>query len=96
VAAYVARGVTGSNWGFRARIVVHAPAEVVAERIGKWVGTVEPIDATSCVLEAGASSPEMMAVYLGLLDADFTVTDPPDLVDHVRRLAARYGGSTAA
>jgi hypothetical protein len=38
----------------------------------------------------------MMAVYLGLLDADFTVTDPPDLVDHVRRLAARYGGSTAA
>jgi predicted DNA-binding transcriptional regulator YafY len=96
VAAYVARGVTGSNWGFRARIVVHAPAEVVAERIGKWVGTVEPIDATSCVLEAGASSPEMMAVYLGLLDADFTVTDPPDLVDHVRRLAERYGGSTAA
>jgi hypothetical protein len=48
------------------------------------------------VLEAGASSPEMMAVYLGLLDADFTVTDPPDLVDHVRRLAERYGGSTAA
>jgi predicted DNA-binding transcriptional regulator YafY len=96
VAAYVARGVTGSNWGFRARIVVHAPAEVVAERIGKWVGTVEPIDATSCVLEAGASSPEMMAVYLGLLDADFTVTEPPDLVDHVRRLAERYGGSTAA
>ena len=96
IAAYVARGVTGSNWGFRARIVVHAPAAQVSERIGPWVGTVEPIDESSCVLDAGASSPEMMAVYLGLLDADFTVSDPPELVDHVRRLAARYRGSTAA
>jgi predicted DNA-binding transcriptional regulator YafY len=96
IAAYVARGVTGSNWGFRARIVVHAPAAQVSERIGRWVGTVEPIDEGSCLLDAGAPSPEMMAVYLGLLDADFTVTDPPELVDHLRRLAARYRGSTAA
>jgi predicted DNA-binding transcriptional regulator YafY len=96
IAAYVARGVTGSNWGFRARIVVHAPAALVSERIGRWVGTVEPIDDASCLLDAGAPSAEMMAVYLGLLDADFTVTDPPELVDHLRRLAERYRGSTAA
>ncbi|HET8787006.1 MAG TPA: YafY family protein [Candidatus Limnocylindrales bacterium] len=96
VAAYVARGVTGSSWGFRARIVVHAPATQVSERIGRWVGTVEPIDERSCVLDAGASSAEMMALYLGLLDADFTVTDPPELVDHLRRLAERYRGSTVA
>jgi hypothetical protein len=38
----------------------------------------------------------MMAVYLGLLDADFTVTEPHELVDHLRRLAERYRGSTAA
>lgn len=96
IAAYVARGVTGTNWGFRARVVVHAPAAQVSERIGRWVGTVEPIDEASCLLDAGAPSPEMMAVYLGLLDADFTVTDPPELVDHLRRLAERYQGSTAA
>jgi predicted DNA-binding transcriptional regulator YafY len=96
VAGYVARGVTGSSWGFRARVIVHAPAAVVAERIGRWVGTVEAIDDGSCTLDAGASSPEMMALYLGLLDADFTVTDPPDLVAHLRRLADRYRGSTAA
>ena len=96
VAAYVARGVTGSNWGFRARVIVHAPAATVAERIGPWIGTVEAIDDGSCLLDAGASSPEMMAVYLGLLDADFTVTDPPELVEHLRRLAGRYRDSTAA
>jgi predicted DNA-binding transcriptional regulator YafY len=95
VAAYVARGVA-SAWRFRARIVVHAPAEVVSERIGRWVGTVEAIDDRTCILEAGAHSVETMAVYLGMLDADFSVTEPPALVDYVRRLATRYGASTAA
>lgn len=95
VAAYVARGVA-SAWRFRARIVVHAPAETVAERIGRWVGTVEAIDDGTCILEAGANSVETMAVYLGMLDADFSVTEPPELVEHVRRLATRYGASTAA
>ncbi len=95
VAAYVARGVA-SAWRFRARIVVHAPAEVVAERIGRGVGTVEAIDDRTCILEAGANSVETMAVYLGMLDADFSVTEPPELVAHVRRLATRYGASTAA
>ena len=88
--------MTGSGWGFRAHIVVRAPAEKVRERVGPWIGTVEAIDERSSVLDAGASSPEMMAVYLGLLDADFTVTDPPELVEHLRRLAQRYRGSTAA
>ena len=95
VAAYVARGVA-SAWRFRARIVVHAPAEAVAERIGRGVGTVEAIDDRTCILEAGANSVETMAVYLGMLDADFSVTEPPELVEHVRRLATRYGASTAA
>lgn len=95
VAAYVARGVA-SAWRFRARIVVHAPAETVAERIGRWVGTVEAIDDGTCILEAGANSVETMAVYLGMLDVDFSVTEPPELVEHVRRLATRYGASTAA
>jgi predicted DNA-binding transcriptional regulator YafY len=96
VAAYVARGVTGSRWGFRARVVVRAPADKVRERIGPWIGTVDALDESSCVLDAAASTPEMMAVYLGLLDADFAVTEPPELVDHLRRLAERYRASTAA
>ena len=95
VAAYVARGVA-SAWRFRARIVVHAPAAAVAERIGRGVGTVEAIDDRTCILEAGANSVETMTVYLGMLDADFSVTEPPELVEYVRRLASRYGASTAA
>ena len=75
---------------------VRAPASAVAERIGQHVGTVEPIDDDSCLLDAGAYSLEHLAAYLGLLEADFTVQDPPELVEHVRRLAARYGSAVSA
>ena len=96
IAAYVARGAAESAWRVRARVVVHAPASAVAERIGQHVGVVEPINETSCLLDAGAWSLEHMAAYLGLLEADFTVQEPQELVEHVRRLAGRYGAAVSA
>jgi hypothetical protein len=51
---------------------------------------VEAIDEHSCVLATGADTVETVAVYLGLLDVDFEVTEPPELVDRLRVLAARY------
>jgi predicted DNA-binding transcriptional regulator YafY len=50
---------------------------------------VEPIDESSCYLEIGASSFERLAMHLALLGANFEVSEPPELVEHVRRLAAR-------
>jgi predicted DNA-binding transcriptional regulator YafY len=35
-------------------------------------------------------NPEMLALYLGMLDADFTIVDSPDLVDALRTLTRRY------
>jgi hypothetical protein len=32
----------------------------------------------------------MLAVYLGMLGADFEVVDAPELVDALRQLARRY------
>jgi hypothetical protein len=46
------------------------------------------------VLDTGADTVETLAVYLGLLDADFRVTEPPELVAHLRRLATRYRSAT--
>lgn len=91
LAAYVARRVSAAAWRYRARVTVHAPAEVIAERINPAVGTVEALDEHSCVLDTGADTIDTLAVYLGLLGADFTVTGPPELVDYVRTLSARYG-----
>lgn len=91
VAAYVARGVSAAAFRFRARVTVHLPAAVLAERLPAAVGvTIEAIDEQSCRLACGADSAEGLAVYLSLLDADFTVSEPPELVARVRVLAARY------
>jgi predicted DNA-binding transcriptional regulator YafY len=96
VAAYVARGVSAAGYRFEARITVHAPAAVVAARIHPAVGVVEAVDRHTCVLATGADSVETVAVYAGLLDADFTVTEPPELVERLRMLAARYQRASGA
>jgi hypothetical protein len=51
---------------------------------------VEPIDAFSCVLETGADDLDVLAVHLGMLNVDFIVTEPPELVAHMLALGERY------
>ncbi|WP_433345214.1 helix-turn-helix transcriptional regulator [Microtetraspora malaysiensis] len=93
-ANYVSGRVSAAAWRYRARVTVHAPAQVVADRISAAVGTVEAVDADTCVLHTGADTVETLAVHLGLLNADFVVTEPPELVAHLRTLAVRYAAST--
>jgi hypothetical protein len=69
---------------------VHAPAAVIAERLPAVVGPVQALDAHTCAVDLGADNVEMLAVWLGMLGADFDVTDSPDLADHLRVLADRY------
>ncbi len=95
LAASVARDVSAAGFRVRARVVVHAPAAAVAARINPAVGVVEPADEHTCVLATGADRLETVAVYLGMLDADFEVTEPPELVGHVRALAERYARAVA-
>ncbi|MGH3878253.1 MAG: helix-turn-helix transcriptional regulator [Actinophytocola sp.] len=94
LAGYVSRRVSAAGWRHRARVTVHAPAAEVTERINPSVGVVTAIDDHTCVLDTGADTIETLAVYLGLLGRDFEVTDPPELVTHLRELAERYRRAT--
>jgi hypothetical protein len=51
---------------------------------------VEAVDEHSCVVDAGSDTPHMLALYLGMLDADFEVRQPPELVEQLAALAERY------
>ncbi len=93
VEALISRGVPPEARRHQARVVVHMPADRLSERVGPWVGTITPIDETSCTLTTGAERLVDLAVYLGLLDADFAVTEPPELVAQLRVLAARYAAA---
>ncbi len=93
VEALVGRGVPPEARRHQARVVVQAPAAQLAERFGPWFGTITPLDERSCVLTTGADRLEDLAGYLGLLGADFAVSEPPELVAQLRVLAARYAAA---
>ena len=82
-------------WRYRARVRLHASAEAMAGRLPPAVG-LEAVDERTCLLDTGADSLHMLVVYLGMLDVDFDVMEPPELVDHVRTLADRYRRATPA
>ncbi len=87
--ARVARGVAEATWRYRARVIVHAPAEYVRGRL-PFPAQVESLAADRCAFEPGSDHPEQLALYLGMLGADFTIVDSPDLVAALRTVADRY------
>ncbi|MBV9448986.1 MAG: YafY family transcriptional regulator [Streptosporangiaceae bacterium] len=89
IAARVARGVGEATWRFRARIIVAAPASHVRDRLPIPVD-VEPLGDDRCAFTPGSDNPETLALYLGMLGADFTVVDSPELVAALRELSGRY------
>jgi len=93
--SFVLRDVASTGWKVHARIIVLAPAQEVLSRINPTVGIVESIDDSTSVLITGADSLEIIAVYIGMLGRDFQITEPAELVDHVRVLGERYKRAVA-
>jgi predicted DNA-binding transcriptional regulator YafY len=90
IAAYVAARTRQVQLRVRGRVIMHLPAEEVADRMGSWGGSVEPLGPDRCLLQLGGRSVEDVAFWLGVLDADFEVVDSPELAVAVRRIADRY------
>ncbi|WP_232667906.1 helix-turn-helix transcriptional regulator [Pseudonocardia sp. TRM90224] len=95
VAAYLSGRVSAAAWRHRARVLVHAPADEVAPRIPPAAGYVEARDGSSCVLHTGSDTIDGLAVHLALLDVDFEVDDPPELVERITLLSERYARAVA-
>ena len=96
---FVSRSVTQSPYRHVARVRFDAPAAEVAQHIPVGAGTVEAVDAGSCVLTAGTDHLDHLCVYLASVGADFEVLDPPELRAVLSDLAARLtraGRSRAA
>ncbi|GAB19816.1 putative DeoR family transcriptional regulator [Gordonia effusa NBRC 100432] len=87
---FVLRDVASTGWKVHARITVHASAQEVLSRIHAAVGIVESVDDGTCVLVTGADTLETVAVYIGMLGLDFSVTEPPGLIEHLRIVGERY------
>ncbi|MEU8193258.1 WYL domain-containing protein [Microbispora amethystogenes] len=90
VGAHVLRQVGTALWRHRARVRLDAPADEIRRRWPGVPGGLTPVDETSCLLEVGADTFEMLALHLGLLGVDFRVLDPPELSEAVAALGRRY------
>jgi predicted DNA-binding transcriptional regulator YafY len=92
-ATYVARRLSSSEWGPRARIVVREPAASLRARLWHGWGEVEPLGRDTCVLTVHGQSVPALALHILALDVDVEVEHPPELVEHLRLLARRLAGA---
>ncbi|MEU4171050.1 WYL domain-containing protein [Streptomyces sp. NPDC026665] len=89
-AEFLRRSMYGRQETYTFDVTFAAPAEFVAERVPTWVGAPEPVDERTCRLRASSSdSVEWLAVRIAMVDCDFTVREPRELVEYVRELGAR-------
>jgi predicted DNA-binding transcriptional regulator YafY len=90
-AAFVANAISSAPYRYQARILLQAPAAAIAAELPPTIGTVtpDPADGERCLLATGSDSLDALVFHLGSLRRDFTVLEPPELIEHVRRLAAR-------
>ncbi|MEV5572274.1 transcriptional regulator [Spirillospora sp. NPDC052269] len=88
-AAWVRRSRAGGRPVVRAVLRVHAPAEVLADRLRVRREEIEPLDDGSCLLRTLPDSLEWTAMRLAHLELEFTVLEPPELADRLREAGAR-------
>jgi predicted DNA-binding transcriptional regulator YafY len=88
LAAFVRRGVDAALFRHRARVRVHKPAREIVQWLPEAVA-VEAVDDRTCLVHAGADTPHLVAAHIAMLDADFEVDGPPEVVVALRRISGR-------
>ncbi len=61
----------------------------VAEPIPPTAGHLRADGEHACILHTGAESPDVLAIYIALIGAEFEVLDPPEPAEHILALAGR-------
>lgn len=80
---------------YQVAVLVDAPAATVRERIGRW-STVEEVDAQRCRVRLTVDTLDWPTLALGMVDADFQVIHPPELLDQIHHWAVRFGRAQQA
>jgi predicted DNA-binding transcriptional regulator YafY len=88
-AAYLSRSVSTAPYRHQARIRLHLPAHAAAERLPPTAGHLQADGEHACILHTGAQSPDVLAIYVAILGAEFEILDPPELAEHILALASR-------
>lgn len=88
-AAYVARSVSSSAYRYQARVVLRTPLENVSAYVSPLAGRLTRIDEQRCLLETGSQTLSSLCLHLAMLEVDFDVLEPPELIAYTAQLAQR-------
>jgi predicted DNA-binding transcriptional regulator YafY len=88
-AAFVRDSITGAPNRFEAVVILRVAAAEISSRVPASWGTIEPIDASTCEYRTSEDNLRWLALRLAMLDVDFEVREPPELLEHLRILASR-------
>ncbi len=94
VAGYVTERLQEPVPVYRAEATLRLPAAAARGRLGAGAGDFEPLDPTSCRYRSRPDTPEWIVSRLLLLNCDFEVHEPPELIAYLRRVAERVQRST--
>jgi len=86
---YVEQSITGAPSRYEAVVTLHAAADQIRERVPAHWGAIEPIDARTCVYRTGDDNLRWLALRIAMIDVDFDVHGPPELLEQLRRLGSR-------
>jgi predicted DNA-binding transcriptional regulator YafY len=87
--SYVANAIAAAPYRFRAKFRLKGSMTIVAPSAPPWVGVLEPLDETHCMLSTGADSPEALVLQVMLCGVDFSLIEPADLRPSLTKIAAR-------
>jgi hypothetical protein len=94
-ARYVSEGTAAGPYRWRARVVLQAPADVVAAQVPATAAVVEAMDDERCLLLTGADRLEVVVAHLLQLATPFTMLEPPELRERCRMAAGSATGMAA-
>jgi predicted DNA-binding transcriptional regulator YafY len=70
-------------------VIIHAPAEVTRQRIGRWAA-IEELAQDRCLLRIASESLDRPMMALSATEADFEVLSPPEFIAHLRERIVRF------
>ena len=95
VVAFVRERFGAAPARYRVEALVHAPADAVRARIGRWAD-VTARDEGTCLVRIDGDDLDWAVSALAVTGADFTALSPPELAGHLRTIAGRFTAAASA
>lgn len=93
---FTTRSITTAPYPYRARLRMHASADVVSRHFDATIASVEAEGDDTSILTAGSRSPEEFALYIGMSGIEFEVLEGEEVRRALGEVAARMLRGQAA